>query len=316
VVRWIEREPERFRGRERVTIRSAPLAVADALARDVYPHLKGLVLTSATLAVDGSLRFVEERLGLDRPPPDVPDGPPPQRRPIERALLASPFDFPTQALLAIPTDVPEPSARGFEPACNEALVRLAGATEGSALFLFTSHRHLREAYAACERRLKALGLEPLVQGHAGRRTLMERMRAGRGAVLFGTDAFWEGVDLKGDLLRLVVVVRLPFRSPSDPLQAARTEALEREGRRAFTHLSLPQAVLKLKQGFGRLIRSQRDRGAVVVLDGRILSKPYGATFLESLPPAKLLRAPLAELLPWVRSYAAPLETAGGGLRRD
>jgi ATP-dependent DNA helicase DinG len=162
--------------------------------------------------------------------------------------------------------------------------------------LFTSYGLLRRTHAALSGRLTELGLRPIAQGDASRSELLDRFRDGAGNVLFGTDSFWEGVDVKGKALECVIITRLPFRVPSEPVQEARLEELESRGENPFTSFTVPQAVLKLKQGFGRLIRAKTDRGVVAILDRRILTKPYGRVFLASLPRAAFLKAPLSEVV--------------------
>lgn len=293
VVKWIERK----RGRREpiVALRSAPLAVGEALAEDVYPHLDGVVMTSATLAVGGSFDYLAARTGLDR---------------LERGRLAtlaieSPFEYERQAVLAIPTDLPAPGERGFEEASAAALLAAARASGGRAFFLFTSYRALERAHRRLEAPLRALGILPLRQGEATRRRLLERFRQEAPAALFATDSFWEGVDVRGGALRLVAIARLPFKVPTEPLQEARAEAIAQEGGDPFRDLAVPQAVLKLKQGFGRLVRSRADRGAILVLDGRVLTKAYGRLFIDSLPPARRVRGPMEELLPHIRELCVP-----------
>jgi len=298
-VRWIERR--RPRGRDpygALSLRRAPLEVAATLAHEFYPHVAGGVMTSATLAVAKSFDYFSARTGLDRAEP-LPDAPSQAPR-LSTLRLPSPFDYARQSVLGLPRDLPDPTDRGFDDAAAQALLAAADASGGRAFFLFTSYRALERAHRALERPLRERGLTVLRQGEAARPRLVERFMQEAPAVLFGTDSFWEGVDAGGGALRLVVIQRLPFRVPSEPLQEARAEAITRRGGDPFQEMTLPQAILKLKQGFGRLIRSRSDRGAIMILDRRVLVKGYGRLFLESLPPARRVTGTLAEVLTAVR----------------
>lgn len=292
-VRWIERRRTR-RDAPAIALRSAPLSVAETLAQEVYPNLGGIVLTSATLALGRRFDYFAKRIGLDQVDP----------RRVETRAIPSPFDYERQALLAIPKDLPEPGEGGYEDACAEALLALAQASGGRAFFLFTSYGALERAHARLAGPVRALGFTPLKQGETTRRRLVERFRQEAPAVLFATDSFWEGVDVRGGALRLVAIARLPFRVPSEPIQEARAEAIAARGGDPFRELAVPQAVLKLKQGFGRLIRAHTDRGAIAILDRRVLTRTYGRLFLDSLPPARQLRLPLRALLPHVAEACA------------
>jgi ATP-dependent DNA helicase DinG len=294
-VRWAEVERDR-RGHDRVTLRAAPLEVGELVRRATFDPTATVVLTSATLAVGGELGYVEGRLGLDVPAAAAR---------LARARIASPFDYPRQALLAVPTDLPVPDAPGHEDAVARALLAAVRASRGRAFALFTSYGALTRAHRALEGPLRAEGLVPLRQGEAGRLALLERFKATPGAVLFGTDSFWEGVDVPGDALVLVVIARLPFRQPSDPLQEARAEAIARAGGDPFHALQLPQAALKLRQGFGRLIRTASDRGAVLVLDQRLVTRSYGRVLRESLPDVRFAVGPLDEVMDELRPYVRP-----------
>ncbi|HEX2220669.1 MAG TPA: helicase C-terminal domain-containing protein [Gemmatimonadales bacterium] len=272
-VRWMERSA---RG-QNVQLSAVPLDLAPLLRQLLFDRLDTVVLTSATLAASGDFEFLEGRLGLGG-----------ENSPVtERQIFSSPFDYPSQCLFGVPRDLPEP--RDDEIAHGAAVVQivcdLAFASDGGMFVLFTSHASLRRA--AAELRM-ALGTRwpLLVQGEAPRDVLLRRFRDAENAILLGTDSFWEGVDVPGRALRALVINKLPFKVPSEPLTAARLERLAEEGQDGFAHYLLPHAALKLKQGFGRLIRSRKDVGVVVLLDSRAVTKRYGPTLLGGLPRAE------------------------------
>ncbi len=273
-VRWLER-----RGRKvaNLSLAAVPLDLAPILKENLFDRVETVVLTSATLAAGGEFTYLEERLGLDLPP----------SRLKLREIHASPFDFAAQCLLGIPIDLPEPrdDEAGHDRAVARVLVELAHAADGGMFVLFTSHAALRRVAEAV--RAQVGGRWPLlVQGEGGQRDqLLRRFRETGSAILLGTDSFWEGVDVPGRALRVLILAKLPFKVPTEPLTAARLERLEAAGVNGFAHYLVPNAALKLKQGFGRLIRSRSDVGAVVLLDPRVVTKRYGSMILEGLPPA-------------------------------
>jgi ATP-dependent DNA helicase DinG len=242
---------------------ASPIDVADLLRRHVVSSGPTTVFTSATLTTAGDFGYSRARLGLDD---------------ATELCVPSPFDYERQAMLYVPRDLP-PVNEGFSLAAAERTRELLAITSGRAFLLFTSHRALREATA----RLDKLPYPRLVQGEAPRATLVDRFRSTPNAVLLGTGSFWEGVDVPGDALSLVVIDKLPFAPHTDPLIAARMQAIADAGRDPFAELQVPAAALALKQGFGRLIRRRDDRGIVAILDGRIVTRTYGRTFLETLP---------------------------------
>src|SRR5512146_1218310 len=272
-VRWLER-----RGRKgaNLSLAAVPLDLASVLKDALFDRVETVVLTSATLASGNDFGFLEDRLGLSLPPSRV----------VTREILPSPFDFVSQCLFGIPTDVPEPrdDADGHDAAVARVLIELAHAADGGVFCLFTSHRALRRTAETVRGRIG--GRWPLlVQGEDQRDRLLRRFRESGSAVLLGTDSFWEGVDVPGRALRVLILSKLPFKVPSEPLTAARVERLEQQGLDGFSHYLVPLAGLKLKQGFGRLIRSLSDVGSVVLLDRRAVTKRYGVRILEGLPRA-------------------------------
>jgi len=288
-VRWVEFDATDDR---LVRIARCPLEVGEPLAEGVYEHLKTVVLTSATLTVNQRFDYLHARLGMDRVAPE---------RLVNRRL-SSPFDYARQAMLAIPNDLPEPTSPDFGPAVHEALLDLLNATHGGAFVLFTSYAALEKAHRALAGPLASAGLTVHKQGALPRNVLLDRFRADQCGVLFATDSFWEGVDVAGQALRCVILVRLPFRVPSEPVLEARSEAIEARGGNAFMDYAVPQAAIKFRQGFGRLIRRKTDIGAVVVLDRRIVTKYYGRIFLKSLPELKPVQASMAEIVQQVREF--------------
>ncbi|MCG0237847.1 MAG: DNA polymerase III subunit epsilon [Firmicutes bacterium] len=305
-VRWVEVGPPRRGGEVPVTLRSAPVSVAELLRAQLFDRLRTVILTSATLTVGGSFDHVRRSLGLADLGPDR----------LETGVVPSPFRYREQALVLIPTDVPSP--REPEAEYTEAAARfvqeLAVAVGGRTLVLFTSHRMMRQVYNRVKEPLEAAGLVLLAQGLDGHRArLVEEFRAGHRAILFGAASFWEGVDIPGEDLSCVVLIRLPFLPPDEPVTAARTEALERQGLSAFFHLSLPQAVIRFKQGFGRLIRTRQDRGVVIVFDSRVDPRRtrYGARFLQSLPDPRVVAAPQAEVIRLAAEFLAMPTSQGG-----
>lgn len=295
-VRWLE-----MRGERNVGATAVPLDLAPVLREDLFRRVETAVCTSATLAVGDGFAFMTRRLGLDTE----------DLEPVT-ASLASPFDYPRQAMLAIPSDFPAPNADGavhFKRTL-EAVTDLIGFAEGGVFCLFTSHRDVREA----ARVLRERGLERkyllLVHGEAPRDDLLRRFRENGSAVLIGTASFWEGVDVPGQALRGLVLAKIPFRVPSEPMTAAQCEAIEAEGGDAFSQYMIPHAALRLKQGFGRLIRTASDRGAVVICDPRVVTKGYGRRLIEGLPPATRIQGPWAILRDELAAfYAASVRSA-------
>ena len=255
-------------------LRSAPLEIGPMLRERVFAELSSVVMTSASLAVAGSFDYFCSRVGLGAE--------------AETLLLASPFDYLLQALVCLPTDVPDPQSEEFEVAVEDIMADVAARLSGRTLALFTSHHQLRNVYAGLKHRRDLDEVLILGQGIDGqRRHVLRAFGENERPLLLGTSSFWEGIDVPGDRLSCVVIVRLPFQVPTEPVFAARAERL----RDPFLQYALPQAALRLKQGFGRLIRRHDDRGAVVILDNRVLERDYGRAFLEALPPASRYLGP-------------------------
>jgi len=253
-----------------------PFDVAERFAKLTGGTRAAWIFTSATLSVGEDFTHFTSRLGLAE---------------AETLAIASPFDFESQALLYLPPKMPDPSAPTHTPAVVDVSVPLIEASAGGAFVLFTSHRALQRAAQLLRERWTEVGEFPLlVQGEAPREQLLRTFRDAGNAVLLGTSSFWEGVDVKGDALRLVIIEKLPFASPDDALTRARIEHLKATGGNAFREYQLPEAALALKQGVGRLIRSESDRGVVVICDPRLVDKPYGRVFRDSLPPMPVTRA--------------------------
>jgi len=278
--RWIEARSRPRTGKS-IAFNTAPIAVGPLLRESLFEEFPTVVLTSATLAVDRRFDYLHGHLGLSAL--DEPER-------LNTLRVDSPFDFTEQALLAVPHDVPDPTDPRYEAATHGVIADTLEATGGGTFVLFTAYGALNRAVAAIGPALASRGLTVLRQGETNRHLLLRRFVAEPRAVLFATDSFWEGVDVRGDALRCVIITRLPFRVPTEPIEQARVEAITARGGNAFAEHTLPQAVIKLKQGFGRLIRSRTDRGAVVLLDSRAVHRNYGRVFLNSLPPARRLVA--------------------------
>ncbi|AHG90518.1 helicase c2 [Gemmatirosa kalamazoonensis] len=321
-VRWIE-----LRGKERnVVVTSVPLDLAPILREDLFKRVQTAVITSATLATrpgtrdsgpgtrmrspgpesrvpsPDAFRFLSDRLGLTAP----------EFEPAT-AIYPSPFEYPRQALLVVPSDTPAPNVDASAHFLHVVrhVLDVATASDGGMFVLFTSHRELMRAAAELRARGADRRWPLLVHGEDTRDALLNRFRESGRALLVGTASFWEGVDVPGDALRALVIAKLPFRVPSEPVTAAQCEAIEARGGDSFREYMLPHASLRLKQGFGRLIRTGVDRGVVVISDVRLVSKGYGRDLLDALPPARRVLAPWARARADVESFYAARSAAVG-----
>ncbi|MBU3955878.1 DEAD/DEAH box helicase [bacterium] len=269
-VYWADIQP---RGKHlRAILYSCPLNVARILKQTLYKKTDSVILTSATLCVDGSFDYIKERLGMDG---------------AGELLLGSPFNYKEQALLYVAGDLPTPSSAPdeFEKAAIERTGNICAAAGGGTFVLFTSWKSLEKAHEYLKENIK--GLNFMRQGQMSRWKLLETFKKEPSAVLLGTNSFWQGIDVPGEALRCVIIFKLPFAVPDNPLTEARIEKIEEEGQKAFIHYQIPQAAIMLKQGVGRLIRTKTDKGVIAILDPRIIHSSYGKVFLRSMPNCRI-----------------------------
>ena len=269
-VRWAEAFSQSLQ------LNTTPLVVADIFRKQMGGHPRAWIFTSATLAVQGRFGHYCAELGLGEP---------------DSACWDSPFDYDAQAVLYAPLGLPDPNAWNYTEAVVDAAFPVLRSANGGAFFLCTSLRAMRRTHELLKARLEDEGLDLplLVQGEGSKNELLERFRRLGNAVLVGSQSFWEGVDVRGEALSLVVIDKIPFAPPDDPVLSARIEQMKREGRNAFIEYQLPRAVINVKQGAGRLIRDETDRGVLMICDPRLISKPYGRKVWQSLPPMKRTR---------------------------
>lgn len=272
-ITWIEQKVQN----QDIILHAAPLHVGDLVRKHLFDSKDSVVLTSATMRTDNSFAYVKERLSAWD---------------TDELAVGSPFDHANTTLVYVPTDIPEPGAPGFQRAFEKTLVNLATATRGRILVLFTSYRHLKMTGSNTRKVLAEHDIVLYQQGQGmGRRQLLENFKNADQSVLMGTKSFWEGVDIPGKTLSCVVIAKIPFSVPSDPIFQARSETFDDP----FSEYSVPEAILQFRQGFGRLIRTRSDRGVVVIMDRRVISKAYGRAFLDSLPEVRLQRGAAADL---------------------
>lgn len=266
---------------------SLPIVVAKPMLDYCFKKIECAILVSGTLTTRKNFNFIKDRLGLNSDELEV--------KPLE-GRFPSPFNYQEQARLFIPTDIPDPTSPMFTDAIAGPLLEIIATSKGGALVLCTSYTHLNFLYSSLAGQLAAEGIECYKQGEIERHYLLELFKEDGNAVLFATDSFWEGVDVPGSALRNLIITKLPFATPNDPVLEARNEKIKEDGRNPFNEYQLPMAAIKLKQGFGRLIRKKTDQGTIWILDKRIVTKSYGQFFLESLPELPVLRGKISVLI--------------------
>lgn len=259
-VRWAEIEENR------IALRMAPIYPRDFVMNAIIPEYRSIILTSATLSAAGDFEFIEKILGFEG---------------AERITVPSPFDLRKQVKVNVERSINLQGGDGTERLAK-VIIEEASKKDGGVLVLFTSKESMKKAWELTSESLREIGLNPMIQGELPNRVMVNTMRGSENSVIFGLDSFWEGVDVKGDSLKCLIITKLPFEVPSEPIAKARTEEIEKNGGNPFYEYSLPKAILKFKQGFGRLIRSKNDTGRVIICDDRIETKPYGKKFLKGL----------------------------------
>lgn len=278
-----------------VKLKSYPLVVSEILFNDLFRTMKTTILTSATLTINKNFVYIKQQLGLDKYEKDF----------VLSRIYDSPFDFHKQSILAIPTDMPDYKHENFIPMVVPHLYKLIKIMEGRTFILFTSYDMLRKCGELLKEKLADEGYTILTQGDTSRHIILEQFKSLEKTVLLGTDSFWEGVDVPGRDLECVILMKLPFRVPTDPIIKARSEHLEKEGKNSFYNYSVPQAIIKFKQGFGRLIRNRKDKGVILTLDKRIVEKNYGRAFLKSLPGPRILKGSFAGVVEYIDEWMNP-----------
>lgn len=268
-VYWVERS--KARNNQKVTLHGTPVDVAPLLREMMFKSTDSVVLTSATLSTGGKFSYLKAQIGLDK---------------ANELIVESPFDYEKNCLLYLPSGLPEPNQFGYHKNIAPIIENIIQATQGRALVLFTSYKGMNEVYSAIGSKLPWTTFK---QGDMPKRKLLEAFREDIHSVLFGTSSFWEGVDIPSESLSAVIIDRLLFNVPDDPIAQAKADNIKKRGGNVFASMSLPEAILSLKQGFGRLIRTGTDRGVVAILDSRLTTKGYGKVFLRSLPAARVVR---------------------------
>ena len=259
-VRWPEIEEKR------IALRMSPIYPRDFIRENIIPEYNSVIVTSATLSVSGDFGFTEKILGLED---------------SKKLSVPSPFDLRNQVAMEIKKGINLLNGEGIERLAG-VIIDEASKKDGGVLVLFTSRDVMKKTWELAAEKLRNLGLNPMIQGEMPNRAMLDIMREGKDSIIFGLDSFWEGVDVKGDSLKCLIITKLPFEVPTEPIVLARTEDIEKNGGNPFYEYSLPRAVLKFKQGFGRLIRLKTDKGRIIICDERIETKAYGKRFLESV----------------------------------
>ena len=290
-VKWIE-TANHPKGK-RIAVHSAPLDVAPDLEESLFKQFKTILLTSATLTVNRKFDYIKKRIGAENILPHR----------FGEVRIKSPFEYDKQVMIGIPTDLPAVNEDTFAENVQRIIYRSMSLSKGRALVLFTSYKMLNDLYERLREPLaKNLKINTMKQGDYSRSYLLDYFRSDETSALFATDSFWEGIDVEGSALESIIIVRLPFRVPTEPVIEARTEAINKSGGNAFMEYSVPQAVIKLKQGFGRLIRRKTDRGFILILDKRIVEKFYGKIFLNSLPDCKVSTGNLTSVFKELKKF--------------
>lgn len=302
--RWVELGYRR--GHPYITPYTAPLDISPALRDSLFLKKNTVILTSATLTIDNNFSYFTRQMGLKAPvsakSQENSSAPDPLEARTRFLQLDTPFDYSKNCIIGVPRDLPVPSHPDFYRQTVPAIIEAVKITQGRAMVLFTAYRPLRQVVDMCRGSLAQAGITCLTQGEQPRHQLVQAFRSSKKAALFATSSFWEGVDIQGEALQCLILTKLPFSVPSTPVLEARAEMIDRRGGNSFYEISVPQAVIKFKQGFGRLIRSRSDRGFVLVLDQRVLTQRYGKMFLKSLPPARLTEGTTDEVINSVRTF--------------
>lgn len=288
-VHWLEREPK---SRD-LSLVHVSFDLSTLLRDHLFSPAKTTVLCSATLSTSKNFAFCQSRLGL------LPEL---LNRKVEGAIFASPFEYEKHSVFAVPLDIPSPDTSEYSNQLPQKCARLIEVSGGGTLILFTSYASMQKTFEGTKAFLQGSSVNLFKQGDLSRRLTIEAFKEGNNSVLFATASFWEGVDIPGETLRSVIIAKLPFEVPTEPLAEARAEALTKAGKSPFAVYSLPRACVKFKQAFGRLIRTKDDRGVVVCLDNRLVTKPYGKVFLNSLPSCPVVKAPFAEVEKALREF--------------